>query len=279
MSFIDRIVVSKGFNFIIGRRRLTRIVGWFADGNLPGFLLRSFIRGFIRKFHIDIASYDFDISKAKSFNEFFARKLRDGMRPLEDGVVSPCDGFISFSGSLREGSMLQVKGKAFNAEQLLGDIPPGFLDNSSYLIIYLSPSDYHRVHAPFDMSIDKVTYLPGTLYSVGHDTLHIKDKVYCKNERMVLEGNSPYGRFYFVMVGAMIVGRVRLSFTDLITNRKRPKKVTKEFAEPVQISRGAEVGLFEMGSTVVMICDSPVFDNISKDQGSKILLGHTLVNK
>lgn len=277
MSLVDRIVVTKGFNFLVGRRSFTRLVGWFTDGHIPGFLLKPLIRKFIRKFDIDMSICEFDIEGCRRFNDFFARKLKPGARVFYGDVASPVEGYMSFHGMLETGRMLQVKGREFTLEQLVGHDDSKYYKDGSYATIYLSPADYHRIHAPFDMVIESVTYLPGTLFSVGKDTLQLVDGVYCRNERIVLKGTSKFGSFFFVMVGAMIVGKVKLSFDAMTTNRRRQPRIDKVFDSPVRIAKGEELGYFEMGSTVVMTLDKPLFYGIKKGVDEKVILGEKLI--
>jgi len=236
---------------------LTRFAGFMA--NRRARWLRQFL---IRRF---IATYDVAMDEAAnpdpdaygSFNEFFTRRLRADARPLPadpGAVVSPCDGTLSAYGPLDGSRLIQAKGVPYRAEDLLGE--PSLADcfrDGSFATVYLSPRDYHRVHMPADGVLERMIYLPGGLFSVNPATVRARKGLFNRNERLVCVFRSPtLGRFAMVLVGAMIVGGIRTSWAGRITPRSSEGwRITAEAR--VRIGRGEEMGLFELGSTVILL--------------------------
>lgn len=274
MRLLNKIFVSAWFQRIMNRNKLSAFVGRLADKQLPGWILKSFIRRYIKSFKIDITEYDFKLNTVKTFNEFFSRKLLEGRREFKAGIASPVEGFVSYFGKIVNQELVQVKGRNYSFGELIGE-SAAHCEESSYVTIYLSPADYHRIHAPFDMQIEYMRYIPGTLLSVSLDTIAREDKVYCRNERIILKGKSEYGDFCFILVGAVIVGKIKLSFDDTVSNCKK-SLIEKEFNDPVIIKKGSEIGCFEMGSTVILTLNNDRLADINRGLNSRIILGESL---
>ncbi len=256
----------------LGQRRVTRILGWLSNTRFPGLIVRTAIRIYIKIYHIDLSIYDFDIRTAKTFNAFFTRRLKPGVRTLEDGIVSPSDGYYFNGGLLKKARIIQCKGFSSDQNKIT---TMGAFDHGSFATIYLSPGDYHRVHAPFDMTIDRLAFIPGKLYPVNEKSVLKVPELYCKNERVVLSGTSSYGRFYIVFIGAMIVGKTILSFEPYWKELIRKKQ---RFDREVQyeMAKFEELGYFELGSTVLLIMEDEILNDIALQPVSRVLVGQHL---
>jgi len=239
MQRLQKIITSVPFQRCINKKALSACFGWLANRQLPRNLLLWLIDAFVHSFSIDLSEFEFERDAVRTFNEFFTRKLKPGARVLNGSIGAPADGFVSSFGLVRNHQLFQIKGKPYLLKDLLKDQPS--FQNGSFLSIYLSLADYHRVHLPFDATITSIRKIPGTLYSLSAKTLEKIDRVYCRNERVVLEGVCAFGRFYLLLVGAIVVGKIELN-PDCVLN--------------VPLKQGTEIGHFKLGSTVVLILES-----------------------
>ena len=272
---IDRILTSTYLQKFVNQNQVGRGFGNLADSPyIPKWLLRKIINAFIKNYQIDMDEYDYDILSARCFNEFFSRPLKADQRPLASGIISPVDGQITQLGELKTGMMLQVKGKEFALNDLIGE-DACFLEGH-YAVIYLSPGDYHRFHAPADLTLEKIRYIPGNLLATSSASLANQDRVYCRNERIVLSGNSLWGPFYMVAVGATAVGRVSLTHHEIHTNKKHAREQIITENLPQSVAKGSELGYFELGSTVVLAIGNQVMKSSQLNASSRIKMGETL---
>ncbi len=259
------------------RRGLSRMTGWFAKRGLPGFLLRPMLRAYASRYGAKLEESSRPLEDFKSFTDFFTRTLRDGARPMPEdaaAIACPCDGAAAMSGTIQDQTLLQVKGHTYSLAQLLGDgdEAAGF-EGGSYAVIYLAPGDYHRYHWPFDGTIDTVRHLRGELWPVNERAVESVDSLFAVNERVVCLGNTSGGaRFAYIPVGALNVGSIKLAFHDLTTNRGGGV-AAQRWPVAAKGSRGDEFGLFELGSTVVMILAMDGGSIEAPAAGTKLKLG------
>ena len=229
-------------------RRLTR-----AENALAPYAIRTFCA----LYGVDLSEAAEGLQSYRSFNQFFTRALRSDARPVarEPGiVVSPADGAISQLGSLNQGRLLQAKGRHFPLSALLaddGDLSRP-LEGGRFVTVYLSPRDYHRVHAPFDCAVHSVRYIPGQLFSVNDRTSRNIEGLYARNERLVLGCESEWGPCAIVMVGAMLVSAMELRCCDVPAMAARAGVTYERLSAPAHYGRGDEIGRFNMGSTVIL---------------------------
>jgi phosphatidylserine decarboxylase len=241
MKTLQRIITSITFQRLVNKKAFSALVGRIAERKLPHRFLVKTIRSFAESFHSDLNEFDFSLDSVQTFNEFFARKLKPGARSFGGTLCSPADGFVSYFGPMQAGQLFQVKGKSYLLNELIQG-QPSFQEGTS-LSIYLSLGDYHRVHLPFDATLLSIKSIPGTLFSLNPTTLEKIEKVYCRNERVVLEGLSTLGRFYLILVGAIVVGKIELNPACTLNTL---------------LKQGAEVGCFKMGSSVLLIYESSI---------------------
>ncbi|HUQ03546.1 MAG TPA: archaetidylserine decarboxylase [Kofleriaceae bacterium] len=197
-----------------------------------------------------------ELSEYPSFGDFFARRLRDGARPLGDSpVVAPCDGVVAAAGPIVDGTLVQAKGRTYSVAELV-TVPSlaAALAGGAFVTTYLSPRDYHRVHTPVDGSLVGYHYVPGQRWPVSKRFMRNVDRLLAVNERVVIELTTAWGPAAVVMVAASGVGNMWLS------NLERDTRIWHESGEPrhitfppVELAAGDELGSFLLGSTVVML--------------------------
>jgi phosphatidylserine decarboxylase len=242
---------------VISFTGFSRGMARLADLKLPGPMLRRAIRRYIKAYDVDMSEVESSIDDFKSFDAFFTRSLRDGARPVEGDVgdlVACADGHLSIFETTESGTILQAKGHRYALSALLGDDSlAAKMEGGTGHTIYLSPRDYHRVHSPLDGAITRVRYIPGRLFPVFPYAVQNVDDLFCRNERVVIELDTASGPAAVVMVGASFVGRISLSFLSKRSNDRFKRKVEEITLDtPIEVVRGEELGMFHLGSTVVV---------------------------
>ena len=240
--------------FLLPQHLLSRLMFRFARIQTP-WIKNSFTSWFVSKYKVNLNEALLeDIDEYKHFNDFFTRALKDGSRPISDSkVVSPVDGVVSQYGSIKESLIVQAKGKEYAVAALLAENSKNDL-YTSFVTIYLSPKDYHRIHMPLDGSLKSMKYIPGNLFSVNQRTVDDIDQVFARNERLVCYFDSEYGEIALVMVGAIFVGSMETSWEGQITPPYNKSVKTFEYdSRQIKLSKGEELGRFNMGSTVILL--------------------------
>ena len=240
--------------FLLPQHLLSRLMFRFARIQSP-WIKNSFTSWFVSKYKVNLNEALLeDIDEYKHFNDFFTRALKDGSRPISDSqLVSPVDGLVSQYGSIKDSLIVQAKGKKYSVESLLAENSKNDL-YTSFVTIYLSPKDYHRIHMPLDGSLKSMKYIPGNLFSVNQRTVDDIDQVFARNERLVCYFDSEYGEIALVMVGAIFVGSMETSWEGQITPPYNKSVKTFEYdSHQIKLSKGEELGRFNMGSTVILL--------------------------
>lgn len=244
--------------YLLPQHLLSRAAGWLADCEIP--VIKNFlIKHFIQRFHVNMEeAAEPDYEKYQSFNKFFTRTLREGARPIAPGpcIISPADGAISQRGPIHEGRIIQAKGQDFSVLELLAgqqELANHFQDGI-FTTIYLSPRDYHRVHAPLNGTLTDMIYVPGDLFSVNNTTAHHVPRLFARNERLVTIFDTEAGKVAVVLVGALIVAGIETSWGGQTAPlRKQPVTLYAKQPKPVHLKKGDELGRFKLGSTVVIL--------------------------
>ena len=241
------------------RSRLSRAARAAADLHS-----RMAVRRFAALYEIDVSDAEKPLDAYRSVHELFTRRLRSGARPVDQEpnvLVSPVDGRISAAGRIGEGQLFQAKGRTYRLEALLadGDALKRFAQGS-YVTIYLAPPDYHRIHAPAEGSVRGWVHVPGDLYPVNRASVNQVDALFARNERLITYlATETWGDIAVVQVGATVVGRVRASYapepTTHVPSVREPR--FGDLRPPVDVTRGEEIGVFEMGSTVILVTEKP----------------------
>lgn len=217
---IDKIKV--GAQYWLPQHSLTRLVGRLASAKL-GAVTTSIIRWFIKQYKINMdEALHSDPQHFKTFNEFFVRELKPGMRPVveeESVIVHPADACVSQFGLIQNDRLIQAKNHDYSARDLLGgdlNLAEEFTDGQ-FATLYLSPSDYHRVHMPCDGTLRQMIYVPGDLFSVNPLTAANVENLFARNERVVCIFDTEFGPMAQVLVGATIVGSIELVWAGTVT--------------------------------------------------------------
>ena len=243
---------------LVPKNALSRAVGAATRLPLPAPIGRGVMNAFARRYRIDLSECG-DLAGFRTFGQFFARPLRPGLRPIapgDDVVVSPVDALVSEAGVAREGRLVQAKGIDYTAAALVGDERVGArLAEGRYATLYLSPRDYHRIHFPLSGRVLGWRYVPGKLWPVNPASVRNVPGLFTVNERLVTLLDSPLGLVAIVAVGATVVGRVRASFDPEVpvTNLSGAVAQSRDYAAPIRVEKGQELGAFEMGSTVILL--------------------------
>jgi phosphatidylserine decarboxylase len=283
---IQNLLNQEDLNFLLTnrlpRRFLTQFMGWFSKIEQP----------LVRDCSIAIWKYfsDLDLAEAKkskfaSMHDCFTRELKPGLRPLDmdpQVMVSPVDAIIGAFGPIEGTRVFQAKGFPYTLQDLLGD-DENIEDwvNGSFVTLRLTSSMYHRFHAPFDCTVEKVRYFSGDTWNVNPIALRRIEKLFCKNERAFirtrLSGSGTYTgkRVALVPVAAILVASIRLHFLDVLFHLRYggPKSVACD----APLRRGEEMGWFQHGSTIIVLAPKGFTMIDSLEQGTRLRMGQALM--
>ncbi|NIK76062.1 phosphatidylserine decarboxylase [Paenibacillus castaneae] len=242
------------------RKWISRITGKFAQSAAS----RGFISRFAKTYGIRIEDAEKPLSQYKTLNEFFTRRLKPGLREIhtgEDSLVSPVDALITGAGPISSGTILNVKGQNYTIVELLNQSPrTANYMNGYYIVLYLSPTDYHRIHSPVNGRIVEREHVPGKVYPVNDFGLRHMRRVLSRNERLITYMRHDFGETAVVKVGAMNVSSI-------------------QYVLPLQdhLSKGDELAYFEFGSTVVLLMEDGTFNPREEGLlGKKVSMGEKL---
>jgi phosphatidylserine decarboxylase len=242
--------------YVLPQHAMSRVVLAATRVRAPWFK-NLLIRSFLRMFAVDMAeAAESDPCRHGSFNEFFTRALKANARPIAGGatqIACPVDGCVSECGRIEGGSLLQAKGRHFTLEELLaGRTWARRFEGGSFATIYLAPFNYHRIHMPADGRLLDTVYVPGRLFSVNDVTAQRVPRLFARNERVLTLFEGAFGQFALVLVGALNVGSIATVWAGDITPASR-RRLTHVPSPPTSLDKGAELGRFNMGSTVILL--------------------------
>ena len=263
------------------RKRLSRALGGLAASNAPQPLVDAAVAAFVRVYDVDLSEVDVPSGGFRTFDDFFTRRLLEGSRRVDPdprALVSPADGRIEDLGEISAEGELIVKGQPYTVEALLGDpVAARAYEGGHYFIVYLSPRDYHRVHAPTCGSVQCMRYVPGTLFPVNRIGTEFIPQLFARNERLaIVQESVVHGIVTTIMVGAIGVGRIGLSFDDVQTNRGDTPGLRSYADSPIARDRGDELGVFHMGSTAIVMTPPSCALEVVATAGSSIRMGEVM---
>jgi phosphatidylserine decarboxylase len=243
----------------------------------------TLISQFVRGFRPDMSeAAPADALSYGSFNEFFTRSLRSGARPVDPDartVTSPVDGTVSQIGRLEGSRLVQAKGRSFTLEDLLAAPPgsawPARFRAGGFATLYLAPYNYHRIHMPLPGTLRDAWFVPGRLFSVNAATAAAVPDLFARNERVV----CVFDDFALVLVGALFVGSIATVWHgDITPGGRRPAILPLDGSHsPLHLEKGAEMGRFNMGSTVILLTPADCADWLpALAPGSRIRMGEAL---
>ncbi len=247
--------------YVLPQHAISRVVLAATRSRAPAFknfLIERFVAGFKPDMQDAIEPRP---TAYPSFNEFFTRALKPESRPIDSAVNSlacPVDGTVSQAGPIEAGAIFQAKGHSYDVDTLLAgqrDWSTRFTDGR-FATIYLAPYNYHRIHMPIAGTLRAAWYVPGRLFSVNQTTAAAVPRLFARNERVVCCFETNGMPWALVLVGALNVGSMATVWHGDVTPR-RPRVVTalatNNLAAPITLDKGAEMGRFNMGSTIVLV--------------------------
>jgi phosphatidylserine decarboxylase len=245
---------------------ISQYFGKFAAKEFPSWFQKIVNQSYVSLMGLDMSEFR-SPSTYRSLNALFTRKLRENRVFSLDGsdFISPSDSFITECGSLMEDYALQIKGMRYKTDELLGENfseeEKSAVHNGQFINFYLSPKDYHRYHIPINLKVLKAVHIPGKLYPVNIPSLKKRLNLFIENERVVIKCETQDKKiFYMVLVGALNVGVMQVSFEPRIkTNADAWSQSVYEY-EDLYLNKGDDFGCFEMGSTIVIISEENMFD-------------------
>jgi len=259
---------------------ISRGFGKFASKEFSSGFQKIVNNSYVKLMKLDMSEFESPESYS-SLNALFTRHLKVPREFSKDlhVMISPCDALISECGSIDNNLAMQIKGMSYDVDSLLGD---EVCDDSKALIYggdycnwYLSPKDYHRYHMPLDAQILQAIYIPGKLYPVNMPALNNINSLFVENERVILECIAQGKRFYMIMVGALNVGKMQISFAPEIQTNASVNEVQVYKYDNLHLKKGDDYGCFEMGSTIVILSEKELF-NYSLKAGENVKFAQSI---
>jgi phosphatidylserine decarboxylase len=218
-------------------------------------------------------------------HDCFTRELKDGARSIDadpNVLSSPVDGIIGAQGKIEGTKVFQAKGFPYTLEDLLGhEEDLSAWRDGSFVTLRLTSFMYHRFHAPYDCTVEKVRYFSGDTWNVNPIALKRVEKLFCKNERAFLStrlngaGSINGQRIALVPVAAILVASIRLHFLDVLFHMGY--QGAKTIACDASFGKGQEMGWFQHGSTVIVLAPAGFHLCEGLTQGSEVRMGQQLL--
>ncbi|CAL7963487.1 Phosphatidylserine decarboxylase proenzyme [Gammaproteobacteria bacterium] len=268
--------------YLLPQHILSRLVANIANCRTP--LIKNFIiRQYCKFYRIDMVDMlEPNPINYPTFNEFFIRALKPGARPITNDqktIISPVDGRIGQIGQINANLLIGAKGKNFTLEQLFADNEDAArFHNANFAILYLAPSNYHRIHMPISGKLRSMRYVPGKLFSVNPKTIDRIPGVFARNERIIVTFDTIFGTMAMVLVGAMIVGSIETSWAGVVMPNKQRSVMNWDYTKrEIVFEHGLEIANFKLGSTVILLFPEKAMQwNQMVQKGSPIKMGQNL---
>ncbi len=269
--------------YILPHHPLSRLMGKLTHSENKTWK-NLFIQQIIKAYGVNMQeALNSDIDSYASFNHFFTRELKAGVRPLANNrsdIACPADGAVSQAGDISDGQIIQAKGKSYSAVELLGgdEQRAAAFEDGKFTTIYLSPKDYHRLHMPLDGTLKEMIHIPGRLFSVNGATANSVPRLFARNERVVAIFETEIGPMALILVGAIFVASIETVWHGEVTPPTAKEIRTWQYQEDApHLKRGQEMGRFNMGSTIIALYGKDVM-NWQDDfiAGKKVKLGEKI---
>lgn len=267
--------------YVLPKSILSYLFGLLAVIPIPMPLRESFYGWYAQRYGVAVEEASRPLHEYKSLQDFFTRDLKEGIRPVGEGLVSPVDGRVVQVGTLSSGELLQAKGKSYTLADLLQskDLEKKFI-GGSYATIYLAPGDYHHIHSPINGMIKASLYVPGELWPVNDWSVERIERLFTRNERITTYIESSPGSVALVKVGATNVGSIRTEYNDFRGNPfshlwgVAPTVVHQQFEPKIEVMKGQRVGSFYLGSTVILLSEQLGLEQLSL---GRVKMGQSLL--
>ena len=276
-------LILKTFEYLTPLSTLTYLSSKLTDAPMGGFT-QWLIRRFISTYKINVEECEnTDLKSYKTFNDFFIRKLKLEARPIADSstciAVSPVDGTVGQAEDIKAGRLIQAKGIDYSLNALVGGRKEDadLFDNGRFACIYLSPANYHRIHMPMNGKLLRTIHIPGRHFPVGKRNVSHMDDLFTKNERLVCIFQTERGPMAVIMVGAALVGSIGTIWDGTVVRRSGIE--VKDYSqENLMFERGAEIGHFKFGSTVITLWPKSLGDlELYMKNGAKVQMGQSMI--
>ena len=283
-SLFFRFLQQEDLNFLLTNRipryALTRFMAWFSKIEHP--LVRNASIAVWRIF-CDVDLNDAKKSHFVSLHDCFVRELNAGARPIDTApevLVSPCDAIVGQLGDIRGTELFQAKGAPYTLEDLLGDpILVDYYSNGHYVTLRITAGMYHRFHAPYDCTIEQVRYISGDVWNVNPVALRRVPRLFCKNERAIIQARLAASGDVLTMVpvAAVLVASIRLHFADVLFHLKYSGPGT--ISCDAKVAKGQELGWFQHGSSIILFVPRGYTFCDEVDTGRRIRVGQPLMRR
>ncbi len=265
---------------LLPKNLISKFLGKLADIQLPSPLLVSFIQLYSKVYAVNLNEIKApSLASFKSFNDFFTRQLNPKSRPIDnnpDSVISPVDGKIAEYGDITNGLLIQTKGIYYSLNDLVGTKQASLFKDGYYITFYLSPSDYHRIHAPISGRITEFSYFSGNLWPVNDFGVKHVGGLFSINERIVTALEGKNGSVGMVKVGATVVGKIKVEYSDLASNTGEKTQLHLPVFPARLFEKGDEVGRFQLGSTVILLFQKGQFTPRDLQKQKSVKMGQPI---
>lgn len=266
---------------IIPKSLISRVFGYIALIPFPSSLMKAIMAWYCKNYGVNLDEAVIPEGGFRTLNEFFTRKLKPGIHNIASGkktIVSTTDSRIDQFGDIKGDTIIQAKGIDYSLGELVPSEIAGRFINGKFVTLYLSPGDYHRIHSPVTGKISGFYNIPGKLYPVKESIATGLKNLFSINERIITYIETDYGLVGVCKVGAINVGKISLSYEDIVTNRLYRKREERFYGDKdrKEIGAGEEIGVFNLGSTVILLFEKGVMDLDDLEYGKKIRLGEKI---
>jgi len=273
---LSQIIIS-----ILPKSLLSRIFGYSAIIPLPLFFMNIIIKWYSKRYGVSLDEAVVPEGGFRNFNTFFTRKLKEGVLTIdndEKSVVATTDSRIDEFGDITDDILIQAKGLDYSVRDLVPSVMAESFINGRFITLYLSPGDYHRIHSPVSGRITGFYNIPGKLYSVQESVVKSLKGLFVVNERLVTYIDTGKGLTAVCKVGAFNVGKISIPYDTAVTNKflRRKNEVIYPEGERPEIKKGEEVGVFNLGSTVIILFQKGMVDFKSIKRGDRIRVGQVI---
>jgi phosphatidylserine decarboxylase len=265
---------------ILPKAAYGKMVGFCARRQIPPRLRTRLYTQFARRYGVDLSEVERPLGDYTSFDDFFTRRLRPGLRPVDPDpgiAISPVDGAVVASGIAWGGRLVQAKGLDYQLAELLVDpeLARRF-DGGAYATLYLAPRDYHRIHSPYQGVVTGYRHIAGTLFPVNAPSVESTPRLFARNERLVTLLETSLGPVAVVKVAATGVSDITVSYDPDVRPRARGCPRHADYPAPRRIGKGDELGIFHLGSTVIVLFARGRVEILPFQPGERVLLGQPL---
>lgn len=265
----------------IPKSLISRIFGYVALIPLPAFLMDKVIPWYVKKYGVNLSEAVIPEKGFRNLNRFFTRELKDGARKISKGksdIVATTDSRVDQFGKLKKDTIIQAKGVDYSVKDLIpSDMAAKFIDGH-FITLYLSPGDYHRIHTPVAGEITGFFNIPGKLFTVQEFMVKGLKGLFAVNERLITYVSTKKGHVAVCKIGAINVGKISLSYDKAVTNRliRRRNEFFYEAGKRPVVKKGDEIGIFNLGSTVIILFEKGMVRFEKLKAGQKVRVGEKI---